>query len=114
MRVATARTVVRANIAKAPNLIGLESASVKVGVPHHREPGGNTRAWLFFPTDPPRTPYDKAIWDGLTAMWAFEHVRNLGKGLLSCQQRILVPCVELSTYYTNLFDNALPFWVASG
>jgi hypothetical protein len=24
-------------------------------------------------------------------MWAFEHVRSLGKGLLSCQQRILVP-----------------------
>jgi hypothetical protein len=42
-------------------------------------------------------------------MWAFEHVRSLGKGLLSCQQRILVSFDQLSTYYTNPSDYPLPF-----
>ena len=63
----------------------------------------------LLPADFPSTPYDEAIWDGLVAMWAFEHIRSLGKGLLSCQQRILVHCDRFTAHHANLFSYALPF-----
>jgi hypothetical protein len=58
----------------------------------------------FSSTDLPRTLYNKTIWHRPAAMRAFEHVRSLRKGLLSCQQRFLKPCDQLSSYYIDLFD----------
>ena len=42
----------------------------------------------FLATDLPSAPYDKSVWDRLTAMRAFDHARSLEKGLLFCQQRV--------------------------
>ncbi len=43
----------------------------------------------FLASDLPGAPYDKTVWDRLTAMWAFDHARSLEKGLLFCQQRVI-------------------------